>query len=422
MLLEPARFHRPPDREPIELIAEAWGATRTWALPQRRQADVAACLALHAARGRQVVVQRDVDAATVAGLVVAGVEPHWLRPEIDPVAGVAHGVTPESLDAALTAAPGARAAIVVAPTFHGAVPDIALLAAVAHGHGAALVVDEAWGAHLPFHPDLPVHAIAAGAALVLTRLGTATLLHQGRHAERWLPAATIDRAVRLCGPGEVAASALPATPALASTLRAVAAARAQLTGLPGVRVLGPELAGEPGAAGFDPLRLTVDLLETGRDARAVAEALRERAAIEPALATARHLVLALDHDDGELGRAERFAAALLASLWTVPPADGGGGSLPSAPHGPALCTPRAAWLGPQERVAPEAAVGRIATETLTPYPPGVPAVLPGDCLVPDVVATLRALVAAGGVVEGTPDGLETFGVIAGSPARGRWAG
>ena len=178
----------------------------------------------------------------------------------------------------------------------------------------------------------------------------------------------------------------------------------------------------PAGGGFDPLRLCVDLQGTGRDARAVAAALRERAAIEPALATERHLVLALDPDDGELGLAERFAAALPASLWTVAPAAARAAAVPSAEPGPALCTPRAAWLGPQERVPPEAAIGRIATEALTPYPPGVPAVLPGECLVPDVVAMLRATAAAGRDVHGAPDGLATFGVVAGSPARGRWAG
>ena len=419
-MLEPERFSEPADRDPLEAAAAAWGATRTWALPLREQADAAVCLSLRAARGRQVVVQRDAHPATVAGLVVAGLEPHWLAPEVDPIAGVAHGVTPASLDAALTAAPGARAAIVVAPAFHGALPDVALLASVAHGHGAALVVDETWGAHLPFHPALPAHAIAAGAGLVLSRLGDAVLLHQGRHAERWLPAAAIDRAARLCAPAP--AEPPPAgEPGLDATLRAAAAARGRLTGLPGVRVLGPELAGAPGVAAFDPLRLTLDLHDTGRDARAVAAALRERAAIEPALATSRHLTVALGPDDGRLGVAARLAAALPETLWTVPPGDAPATAPPVAPPGPALCAPRAAFLAAQERVPAEAAVGRIAAETLTPFPPGVPAVLPGECLVPDVIATLRAVADAGGEVRGAPDGLATFGVVAGAAPRGRWA-
>ena len=412
MLPAPARHGRPARRDPLARAAAAWGAARTWALPERRPADAAACLALRAARGRQVVVQRDVHPATLAGLVVAGLEPHWLAPAVDPAAGHALAVTPAGLDAALTAAPGARAAIVVSPTFHGTVADVALLAAVAHGHGAALVVDETWGPHLPFHPGLPCGAVVEGAALVLARLGGATLLHQGRHAEPWLPAATLERAVRLHTHGPAELEPLPDGDGLAATLTAACAARERLARLPGVRLLGP---------GADPLRIGVDLGDTGRDARAVAAALRECAALEPALATDRHLVLALDPDDGELGRAARFAAALAETLWTVPPGPAAAATPPPAPPGPALCSPRAAWLAPQERVAPEAAIGRIATETLTPFPPGVPAVLPGECLVPDVVATLRAIAAAGGVLHGSPDGLATFGVVAGAPARGRWA-
>ena len=224
-------------------------------------------------------------------------------------------------------------------------PDVALLAAVAHGHGAALVVDETWGGHLPFHPDLPDGAVTQGAALVLTRLGRATLLHQGRHAERWLPAATIERAVRLCAPTATPISAPLPRGAPRSPRRCARppAARAPRRRCPGVRVHGDRTRRR---RGFDPLRLCVDLQGTGRDARAVAAALRERAAIEPALATERHLVLALDPDDGELGLAERFAAALPASLWTVAPAAARAAAVPSAEPGPALCTPRAALAGP----------------------------------------------------------------------------
>ena len=352
-------------------------------------------------------------------------------------AGVAHGVTPAALDAALTAAPGARAAFVVAPTYHGAVPDVAALAAVAHDHGAALVVDEAWGAHLPFHPALPQHAIAAGADLVVSSthkslgsLSGSAMLHQGPEAERRLPAAAIDQALGLCAstsPSALALASLDAARARAvehgerlldASLHAAAAARARLAAIPGVRVLGHELVGAPGVHGFDPLRLTVDLHDSGRDARAVFRALRERHGIELEFATDRLLVAVLGIGDGELGLAERFVDALLDTLWTVPLDVRRAGPLAPVRPGPAVCTPRAAWLAPQERVPAEAAVGRIATETLSPYPPGIPAVLPGELLEPDVVALLRAVVAGGGMVRGSADGLATFGVVARGAARG----
>jgi arginine/lysine/ornithine decarboxylase len=402
MLFEPAAVPRAAS----DSVEDTGDAARTWRLAHgATQGAVAACLALRSARGRQAVVARDVPASVRSGLVAAGLTAHWLAPELDPIAGVAHGVTPAALDAALDDAPGARAAIVVAPAFHGAVPDVAGLAAVAHCHGAALVVEQSRGPHFGRHPELPAHAIAAGADLVVA----GDLLRQGPQAERWLPAAAIDRAVLLCEPA-AAAQEPPAGPgerALGALVRSVAAARAQLTGAPGVRVLGPELAGAPGVHSFDPLRLTADLHDSGRDARTVAAVLRERAAIALELVTDRLLVPA-PADAG------RFAAALVETLWTVAPASRPVISLPPARPGPSICTPRAAWLAPQERLPPDAAIGRVAAETLTPYPPGVPAVLPGERLDVEVVSTLCAIVAEGGVVQGSPDGLGTFAVVAGS--------
>ena len=86
-------------------------------------------------------------------------------------------------------------------------------------------------------------------------------------------------------------------------------------------------------------------------------------------------------------------------------------TLPPVAPGPTVCSPRAAWLAPQERVAPAVAVGRIAAEALTPAVPGVPGVLPGERLVPDVVATLRAVFDRGGAVHGAHDGLATIRVV-----------
>jgi hypothetical protein len=371
--------------------ADGAGAARAWRLPH---GATAACMALRAARGRQAVVARDVPASVLSGLVSAGLAPHWLAPEVDPIAGVAHGVTPAALDAALGDAPGARAAIVVAPALHGAVPDVAGLAEVAHGHGATLVAD----ASRACDPDLAREAIAAGADVVIGAHG----LRQGAQAERWLPAAAIDRAARLCEPAGVAPP--PRERPVAALQQAVAAARAKLTGAPGVRVLGPELAGAPGIHAFDPLRLTVDLQESGRDARTVASAL---GAVRLERVTDRLLVPApVD--------AERFAAALVERLWTVPPADRPVVALPPARPGPVVCSPRAAWLAPHERVPADTAIGRVAAEALTPYPPGVPAVLPGERLDIEVVSTLCAIAAEGGVVQGSPDGMGTFAVVAGS--------
>ena len=132
------------------LAAEAWGARRSWFLVNGGSGgNHAICLAL-AHLGERVVVQRNVHSSTIDGLVLSGLRPRFVAPELDPELGVAHCLTPEALDAALAAEPDAVAAMIVSPTYFGAVADVAALAEVAHARGVPLVVDEAWGAHLHF--------------------------------------------------------------------------------------------------------------------------------------------------------------------------------------------------------------------------------------------------------------------------------
>ena len=179
----------PPYEVARRLAAQAWGARRTWFLTNgASQGNVAACLAI-AQRGERVVVQRTVHASTIDGMVLAGLRPAFVAPEVDAGLGVAHCVLPCALDAALAATPGAAAAIVVSPTYFGAVADVEGLARVAHAHGVPLVVDEAWGAHLAFSRALPEHALAAGADLVVSSthkhagsLTQSAMLHLGASA------------------------------------------------------------------------------------------------------------------------------------------------------------------------------------------------------------------------------------------------
>lgn len=89
---------RGPGETPFEaaerLAAEAWGARRTWFLVNgATEASHALCLALGLGGG-SVVVQRNVHASTMHGLVLAGLRPVFVAPEVDPVLGIAHCVTP----------------------------------------------------------------------------------------------------------------------------------------------------------------------------------------------------------------------------------------------------------------------------------------------------------------------------------------
>ena len=147
-------------------------------------------------------MQRNAHSSTIDALVMTGLRPAFVAPELDPELGIAHCLTPEALDAALAETPDAVGATVVSPTYFGAVADVAGLAEVAHAHGVPLIVDEAWGAHLAFHEDLPPHALSLGADLVISSthkivgsLTQSAIVHLG-NGER-LDEDVVDRAVTL---------------------------------------------------------------------------------------------------------------------------------------------------------------------------------------------------------------------------------
>ena len=116
-----------------------------------------------------MVVQRNVHSSTVDGIILAGLSPTFVAPELDPELGIAHCLTPESLAEALDATPGAVAALTVSPTYFGAVADVRGLREVAHDARRAAGRRRGLGRTSALLAALPESALECGADLVLSR-------------------------------------------------------------------------------------------------------------------------------------------------------------------------------------------------------------------------------------------------------------
>jgi arginine decarboxylase len=411
-----------PFEQAQSLAAEAWGARRSWFLINgASQGNQAACVAM-AHSGKPVVVQRNVHGSVVDGLVLGGLVPTFVAPELDPELGVAHCLTPEALDRALAATDAAVAAFVVSPTYFGACADVAGLAAAAHSHGVPLIVDEAWGAHLHFHPELPQDALAAGADLVISSthkivgsITQAAMLHLG-HGEL-LDEQIVDRCVSLVestSPSSLLFGSLDAArrqaavhgrELLAETIATLASTREAVRGINGLDVLDERLAGRAGVAGWDPLRLSIDVRGTGASGYRLATLARELDDISFELASENVVVTVFGMGAPAEPLAERLLAALrhaVEEIGTSAPEEHPEFA-PPPPWGPLALTPREAYLGPQEVVPFSEAEGRVAAESLAAYPPGVPNVLPGERLTRETLEFISESVAHGGYVRGAVD-------------------
>ncbi|HEV7753763.1 MAG TPA: amino acid decarboxylase [Baekduia sp.] len=414
-----------PSPSPFEraeaLAAEAYGAARTWFLTNgATQGNHALCLAL-APLGAHVVAQRNSHASVVDGLVLSGGLPSFVSPAYDEELGMAHGVTPEALDAALAADPDAGVVFLVSPTYYGMAADVAALAEVAHRRDVALVVDQSWGPHFGFHPDLPESALHLGADAVLTSthkivgsLTQSAMLHVA--ATGRIDPARVGVALRLLrstSPSSLLMASLDAArrqlavhgeALLHETIAAARATREKLATTPGIATIGEDFVGRPGVAAYDPLRLVLDTRGTGCTGYEVADALRNAYDVQPELATVATMVCVLGM--GQPADAlVRFAGDVdeIVKRISRPGAVQALVRPPEALHDTMVVSPRDAFLGRSEVVALEDAVGRISCESIAGYPPGIPALLPGERITADTAAYLRELVTSGARLHGAAD-------------------
>ena len=293
-----------PEPTPFEqaqaLAAEAWGAARSWFLINGASQGNHVALLTLAHAGERVVVQRNAHSSTVDGCILAGLTPTFVAPEVDPELGIAHGLAPESLDAALTETPGrgGRHRRVAHLLRRGGRRGRA-------GRGRALARGPAdRGRGLGGAPGLPrgapgARALAAGRTWWCpartrswARLTQSAMVHLGRAAEGRIDASVVDRAVTLVestSPSSLLVGSLDAARRLAATrghellgetIAAMKIVRAAVRAIQGLDVLDERLLGAPGVHDYDPLRLAIDVRGTGverlRVRRSPARARRHR--------------------------------------------------------------------------------------------------------------------------------------------------
>jgi arginine decarboxylase len=405
-----------PLEQSLALAADAWGAARTWFLTNgASQGNLVAAIALRQL-GQQLVLQRSVHSSVIDGLVLSGMGATFVQPEVDRELGVAHGVTAANLAKGLRLTPDAVAALVASPSYFGAVSDVRALADTAHRFGVPLVVDEAWGPHLGFHPELPQRALSLGADFVVSsthKLGgsltQSAMLHLGRgpYADVLEPA--IDRAFR----------SMQSTSESAVLLLSLDVARRRLA-VDGREVIGATIAATErvreairaegrfalaedrflrsrDVVAIDPLRVVVDTRAGGISGYRARQLLAERERIHVELSTDAVVVAIIG--PGEVDDLDRFVQA----LHRLPRFDDEVDVVPQYPTpGPTAMLVRDAYFARSEFVPRDHAIGRIAADSMAAYPPGIPNVLPGEVLTSEIVDFLRRTAASPtGLVRGS---------------------
>lgn len=426
-----------------QLAAEAFGAEQTWFLANGSTCGIEAAILATCGPGEKIILPRNIHSSAISGMVLSGAIPIYVQPQYSPEWDLCLGILPADIEQALIEHPDAKAVLIVSPTYHGICSDVAAIAHLAHARNIPLIVDEAHAPHFTFHPHFPISAIAAQADIaiqsahkVLSAFTQAALLHtQGERVNRNRLTQSL-QLTQSTSPSYLLLGSLDAArhqmatdgfALMEKTLALADRASEALSKIAGLRVFRPGLSTgtEVGIVG-DRTRLTVDTSALHLTGFGADDILHTRFHLTAELPALRHLMFIIS-----LGNTDTDITQLVNSFQQL-------SQLPSAPHRkrqPFSCPPPSAKLfrpGTSTTLSPRQAffaahhptpitqaIGHICAETICPYPPGIPALFPGEPITQGAIAHLQHIQKAGGIITGCHDAsLKTILTITDQPATG----
>ena len=382
-----------------QLGADAWGADRSFYLVDGSSSGNHAFFLAALKPGDKVIVTRDLHWSMLVSIILTGANPIYVTPRLHDELDVGLGIDPESVKAAVAMHPDAALIAVVSPSFCGVASDIASIAAIAHARDIPLYVDEAWGPHFRFHPALPLSAIESGADAVvgsvhklLPAVSQGSVLHV---QSTRLDIGRIETAVRMM---QTTSPLLPIVATIDAARRQMALSgefllgraielakqlRARVAAIDGIDLIDAIRLGLPSHF-VDPLKLVFDVHQLGMTGFEVERILNERYDIAIELSDFRGIIANLNCGDSQES-VDRLVGALVEISQrdrevTGRDERGARSSGSAVAISSQVMTPRDAYFAPSRSVELDRAEGEIAAELVTPYPPGIPVLAPGELI------------------------------------------
>jgi arginine decarboxylase len=337
---------------------------------------------------------------------LSGVWPIWIQPKVDQNLDILFDSSPEQVEEALKKFPEAKAVFVTSPTYNGVTTDLVKIAEICHSNGKILLVDEAHGPHLKFHKDLPVSAVEAGADLcVQSTHKILSALSQGSVIHFQSDLVDVNRLRRMV-------SLLQTTSPSYLTLASLDLARQQAV-LRGERMLDKVIRWaesgrdrinrlkhltcfgrkEIAARGYDldVTKLTINVTRSGLSGYEVDSILSKEYKIQVDAADIFNLIaiMGIGSDKSDVDRLVEALAEIddkyhgSAQNWSL--------QIPSLTTEMVMVPRDVSLLSKSKRVPLSRAAGHISAQTLTPYPPGIPVLIPGERITQAIVDYLADL-------------------------------
>jgi arginine/lysine/ornithine decarboxylase len=405
-------------KEAEELAAMAYGAKHAFFLVNGTTSGVQTMIMSVCEPGDKIILPRNAHKSATTSLILSGAIPVYIQPEINEELGMAMGVSLDEIRKAVAEHPDAKAIFLINPTYYGMTSDIKTIVRIAHDNGMAVLVDEAHGAHMKFHDELPLEAMDIGADMCAVSThktgGSLTqssilLLNEGFIDSKRVKTTlnltqTTSASYLLMASIDVARKQLATVgyEMLQKALNLSRWARTEINKIPGLYAFGKELIGTSGVFNFDETKLGVNVKKLGLTGFEVYDTLRDEYNIQLELGDMYNILAIVS-----LGDTEESIEALVSALRDIAVKYkrekhiiGNKGILKNPE---VIISPRDAYYSRKKLIRFEDAEGEISGESIMAYPPGIPVVTPGERISREMIEYIIKLKEEHSLLQGTED-------------------
>ena len=385
-------------REAEELAAEAFGASNAFLMVGGTTSSVQAMILTVCKRGDEIILPRNVHRSVINALVLSGAVPVYVNPDVDQRLGISLGMTQESLQKAIREHPNAVAVLVNNPTYYGICSNIRAVVKMAHEAGMLCLADEAHGTHFYFGNGLPVSAMEAGADMSSVSmhksggsLTQSSLLLTGPNVNEGYVRQIINLTQTTSGSYLLMSSldisrrnlALRGNAVFHQVADMAEYAREEINAIGGYYAFGSELRNGDSVFDFDATKLSVHTLDIGLAGIEVYDLLRDEYDIQIEFGDIGNILAYLSIGDRSQ-EVERLVSAL-AEIRRRFQKDATGMLSQEYIDPIVLMSPQEAFYAEKVSLPLRETEGRICSEFVMCYPPGIPVLAPGERITGEIL-------------------------------------
>lgn len=389
-------------RRAEELAAQAFGAAHAFFMVGGTTSAVQAMVLASVKKGEKIILPRNVHQSVINALVLCGAVPVYIDPQSHPELGIALGMSPGDVAAAIEANPDAKAVLVNNPTYYGVCSDLKAITGLAHAKGMLVLVDEAHGTHFYFGEDMPLSAMAAGADMASVSmhksggsLTQSSILLCGSRVNHQYLRQIIGLTQTTSGSYLLLVSldisrrnlALDGARIFQRVRNFSSYAREEINAIGGYYAYGRELINGDSVFDFDDTKLSVNTLGLGLAGIEVYDLLRDEYDIQVEFGDLGNILAYISVGD-KTKNVERLISALaeIKRIYRRDP-----GSLLRIAYIPpeVAMSPQEAFFANKKSLPLEACAGEVCCEFVMCYPPGIPILAPGERVTPDIIRYIR---------------------------------